>query len=211
MGHECRRGAIARERAREREREREREKSLLTMSCPDILSPWRQLLSLPIPCHVHWPLSYCRSHARTAVKCRKPCFRVRPGMRAGRACSARDCVRGALMRRGRAAGVGAAPWVPGWAEAVGQVLFEAGHAWGWVRAHGRTAGRAARCLPTVQSRACVDARSGRASGDSFRVVAPVAVWSLGLLLHGELVDYGNAPDNAYSQGGQELNSSAGAC
>jgi len=27
----------------------------------------------------------------------------------------------------------------------------------------------------------------------------------------ELVDYGNAPDNAYSQGGQELNASAGAC
>jgi hypothetical protein len=23
------------------------------------LSPWRQLLSLPIPCHVHWPRPYC--------------------------------------------------------------------------------------------------------------------------------------------------------
>jgi hypothetical protein len=37
-------------------------------------SPWRQLLSLPIPCHVHWPRSrsYCRSRARTADVCRKP-------------------------------------------------------------------------------------------------------------------------------------------
>jgi len=44
---------------------------------------------------------------------------------------------GALMRRGRAAGVGATPWVPrggawhrGWAEAVGRVLFEEGRTWG---------------------------------------------------------------------------------
>ena len=37
-------------------------------------SPLRQLLSLPIPCHVHWPRSrsYCRSRARTADVCRKP-------------------------------------------------------------------------------------------------------------------------------------------
>jgi hypothetical protein len=44
-----------------------------------------------------------------------------------------------------------------------------------------------------------------------RAVAPVAVRGLGLLLRGELVDDGNAPDNADSQGGQELNASAGAC
>jgi hypothetical protein len=50
---------------------------------PDILSPWRQLLSLPIPCHVHCPLSYCRSRARTAAICRKPCFQGRPRMYAG--------------------------------------------------------------------------------------------------------------------------------
>ncbi len=41
---------------------------------PDILSPLRQLLSLPIPCHVHWPRSCCRSRARTAAICRKSCF-----------------------------------------------------------------------------------------------------------------------------------------
>jgi len=35
--------------------------------CPDILSSWRQLLSLPISCHVHWPLSYCRSRTFTAA------------------------------------------------------------------------------------------------------------------------------------------------
>jgi len=34
-----------------------------------------------------------------------------------------------------------------------------------------------------------------------RAVAPVAVWGLGLLLRGELVDDGKAPDNADSQGG----------
>ena len=39
----------------------------------------------------------------------------------------------------------------------------------------------------------------------------VTVWGLGLLLREALVDYGNAPDNAHSQGGQELNASAGAC
>jgi hypothetical protein len=66
-------------------------------STPDILSPWRQLLSLPIPCHVHWPRSYCRSRARTAAICRKPCFRGRPactrGIRARPvpACRVRSC------------------------------------------------------------------------------------------------------------------------
>ena len=68
-----------------------------------------------------------------------------------------------------------------------------------------------RCLPAVRSQTCVDAWAGAASGGSFRAVAPVAVWVLGLLLRESLVDYGNVPDNAYSQGGQELNSSEGAC
>ncbi len=80
-----------------------------------------------------------------------------------------------------------------------------------MRACGRTAGRAAQCLPAVHSRACVDAWAGTASSGSLRVVAPVAVWSLGLMMYGELVDYRIDPDNAYSQGGQELNASAGAC
>ena len=30
----------------------------------DIRSPWRQLLSLQIPCHVHWPRSCCQSCVR---------------------------------------------------------------------------------------------------------------------------------------------------
>ena len=63
----------------------------------------------------------------------------------------------------------------------------------------------------VRSRACVDAWAGAASGGSFRAVAPVAIWGLGLLLREALVDYGNTPNNAYSQGGQELTASAGAC
>ncbi len=53
--------------------------------------------------------------------------------------------------------------------------------------------------------------AGTASGGSLKTVALVAVCSLGLLLYGELVDYGNVPDNAYSQGVQELNTSADAC
>jgi hypothetical protein len=63
----------------------------------------------------------------------------------------------------------------------------------------------------VQSRACVDAWSGVVSCVSFLTVALVTVWGLGLLVREDLVDYGNAPDNAYSQGDQELNASAGAC
>ena len=76
---------------------------------------------------------------------------------------------------------------------------------------GRVVGRAALCLPAVQSRACVDAWAGAASGGSFRDVALVAVWGLRIMMHREQVDQGKSPDNAYSQGGQELNASAGAC
>jgi hypothetical protein len=36
-----------------------------------------------------------------------------------------------------------------------------------------------------QSRTCVDTWSSATSGDSFKTVAPVAVWGLGLLLRGE--------------------------
>jgi hypothetical protein len=57
----------------------------------------------------------------------------------------------------------------------------------------------------------VDAWGGAASIGSFRAVASVSIWDLGLLLRESFVDYGNAPDNAYSQGGQELDASAGAC
>ena len=45
---------------------------------------------------------------------------------------------------------------------------------------------------------------------SFFVVL-VSIWVLGILLRELLVDYGNTPDNVYSQGVQELNTSPGAC
>jgi len=50
---------------------------------PDILSTWHQLLSLPIPCHVHCLQSYCLSHVRTAAICRETCFRGPPLRHAG--------------------------------------------------------------------------------------------------------------------------------
>ena len=90
-------------------------------------------------------------------------------------------------------------WRRGWAASIGQVLLET------------KGGLAARCLGAVRSRACVDAWAGAASGGSFKTVAPVAVCCFGLLLGGARVDHGDAPDNAHSQGVQELNSSAGDC
>ena len=67
----------------------------------DIRSPWRQLLSIPIPCHVHWQRSYCQSPAHMPAICGKPCFRGPSG-----------CMRGAgafgpLLR----AGCAGAAWV----------------------------------------------------------------------------------------------------
>jgi hypothetical protein len=66
------------------------------------------------------------------------------------------------------------------------------------------------CLSAVRGRTCVDTWSGAASSGSFRAVAPVAVRGMALLLRGELVLYGKVPNNAYSQGSQELSASAGA-
>ena len=57
----------------------------------------------------------------------------------------------------------------------------------------------------------MDAWAGAASCGSLRAVAPVSVWGVGMLIYGDRVDYGNTSDNAYSQGVQELNASAGAC
>ena len=90
------------------------------------------------------------------------------------------------------------------------VLLGTGRSWG-VRARGRVAGREALCLPAVRSRVCVDAWAGATSGGSFRAVVLVSIWVLGILLRESLVDYGNTPDNVYSQGVQELNTSPGAC
>ena len=66
-------------------------------------------------------------------------------------------------------------------------------------------------MTAVRSRAYVDTWAGAASCGSFLSVAQVAIWGLGLLLREALVDYGNTPNNAYSQGDQELRASAGAC
>jgi hypothetical protein len=66
-------------------------------------------------------------------------------------------------------------------------------------------------MTAVRSRTCVDAWAGAASCGSFLTVAQVAICGLGLLLRESLVDYGITPNNAYSQGGQELSASAGAC
>ena len=41
-----------------------------------VLSPWRRL-SLPIPCHVHWPRSCCRRRTRAAAVCKEACYRIR--------------------------------------------------------------------------------------------------------------------------------------
>ena len=134
---------------------------------PDILSSWRQLLILQIPCHVHWPRSYCRSRARARLP-----YTENPVSWTGPTCTRvirarRAYIQGALSRRG-----GATPWVR-LTPRVGGVS--------WSR---------------------VSQRAPR---------SPVAVWGLGLLLYGDWVDYGNVSDNTYSQGGQELNASAGVC
>jgi hypothetical protein len=65
-------------------------------------------------------------------------------------------------------------------------------------------------VDSVSSRACVDAWSRAASSGSFRAVAPVDVWGPARLLFWGWVLYGKVPNNAYSQGSQELSASAGA-
>ena len=77
----------------------------------------------------------------------------------------------------------------------------------------RDVSRPATIVPTVRPAPCIPLNLFCTlyfvGSSSFRSVALVTIWGLGLLLRGEWVDYGNAPDNAYSQGGQELNASAG--
>jgi hypothetical protein len=76
-------------------------------------SPWRQLLSLPIPYHVHWPRYYCQSPANPPAICGKPCFRgpsgcmrgagaFGPFLRAG--CAGAEWVRGGSLGSGMRAG-----------------------------------------------------------------------------------------------------------
>jgi hypothetical protein len=80
-----------------------------------------------------------------------------------------------------------------------------------VRVRGHVTVRVSLCLSAVWSRACVDTWVGAVSCDSLKTVAPVTVCCFGLRLGGARVDHGDAPDNAHSQGVQELNSSAGDC
>jgi hypothetical protein len=183
---------------------------------PDILSPWRRLLSLPIPCHVHWPRSCCQSRARTAAICKKACFRGPTACMLGRVCSGRSCVRGARVRCGCAAGAWAAAWVRGggawrrgWAAYVGRVPLTAAQAHvGVVRAGAWGAGRRG-VFPSAGSSmrghlGCCGVWwlfRGFCSGGHLGHSA-AAVWGKGT---------GNVPNLAYDQGGQELGVSAGGC
>ena len=78
------------------------EKSFTT-AIPDIPSPRRQLLSLPTPYHVHWPLSYCRGHTRSADMCRKQGFRADWDGQRGHVSPGHTSVRGEQVRHARAA------------------------------------------------------------------------------------------------------------
>jgi hypothetical protein len=149
--------------------------------------------------------------ARTAAICRKPCFLGPTGCMQGCVFSGRSCMRDTQVRRGCTAGVWATTWVRGGAEGrrrtlVGSPCSGAGTLGQCV--DGRMG--ATRCLPPVRGRAWVDDWAGAASGGSFRAVAPVAVWGMSRLLREERVLYGKVPNNAYSQGSQELSASAGA-
>ncbi len=150
---------------------------------PDILSPLRQLLSLPIPCPVHWPRSCCRGRACTAAICRKPCF-LDQSVRA----PTTACVLGPCLR----AGCAHAARVSGWS--LGNCMGAGGRCmapcmdfvcWsdpdrsgpvvsGWC-AGGRVGGWSTRCLPVVRGRVCVDVWAGVVSCGSLRAVAQGAI------------------------------------
>ena len=151
----------------------------------DIRSPWRQLLSLPLPCHVHWPLSCCQSLSRPPAICGKPCFRGRP--RIQRAGCHRSKGRNTIprVRSGCAAGAWTPAWVRGggaWrrgrAACVSRVpsCSDADACRRWLGE--REGSWASWCLPAVRGRACVGAWAGGASAGSFGAFTPVAVWAI---------------------------------
>jgi len=177
---------------------------------PDILSHWRQLLSLPIPCHIHWPRFCSRRPARTVAICRKP------GFRGSRCVHARTCVLGPCLHVGcaRAACVGGES--PGngvgagglcLTPRVGCVRFTFVGCCSWVGVweacrHGVFQLCGVRCAWTLGLvRRLVDL-----SGLLLRWLSGIR-----LLLRGGRVGCGNVPDNAYDQGVQELGVSAGGC
>ncbi len=114
-----------------------------------------------------------------------------------RTCSGRACMQGALIRRERTEGVETTPWVPGgnvwhswWVATIGRILLAMGHACrvghAWTLGLVQRLVTLSKLLLQWQSEAldCYCVESG---------------------------DYRNTPDNGYSQGGQELNASAGVC
>jgi hypothetical protein len=160
----------------------------------DIQSPWRQLLSLPIPCHVHWPRSYCQSPAHPPDIYGKPCFRgltetfwvhagcgyVRAvpacGVRAG-AAWVRGGSLGSYMRSGRRY---LAPLVGGIRWAVSLEVPSSNVDTRARCAGGHVAGWATMCLPAVRGLTCVGAWAGAASGGYFGAFA----WSPSGANHG---------------------------
>ena len=118
---------------------------------------------------------------------------------------------GARRESGRLHGCGGGgAWRRWWVAGVGRVPPCNGTG-AWERcAVGCIRDWVTRCLPAVRRRACVDVWASAASDGSFRAVAPVAVWATELILCGGRVLYGKVPNNAYSQGSQELSASAGA-
>jgi len=141
---------------------------------PDILSPWRRRMSLPIPCHVHWPRSCCQSRARTAATCKKACFRGPSDLvgacrdvcvRVVPACGARGCGVGARREPGERYGC-----VEAVHDSAGRRRTLVGsrrrlnrHRQMWVL-YGRTRGRLG------------DAVSSRSAGSKY-------AWALGLVRH----------------------------
>ena len=129
---------------------------------PDILSPWRRRLSLPIPCHVHWLRSCYQSHAHARLPyakrlvsgdllgaCRDVCVRTVP------AYGVRGCGVGARQEPGQRHGCGeAVPGVAGGRRTlVGNPLQWHGNMWVlYGRSHGELG----------------DAVSSRSAGSSMR-------------------------------------------
>jgi hypothetical protein len=140
---------------------------------------------------------WCKAH--TAAICRKPCF---PCLL--------SCGMGGRRESERHPGCReAVPGTPGgrrhWSSCSGRGAA-GGCAGAWARG---TSGGA------VSARGAESGMRGRLGWCGVRWLFP-GCYSDGRLCPGpllreSLIDYGNTPNNAYSQGGQELNTSAGAC
>jgi hypothetical protein len=158
---------------------------------PDILSHCRQLLSLPIPCHMHWPRFCSRRPVRTADICRKPGFRCRLCVHA-RACVLGPCLHVGCARAACVGGGSRGNCVGAGGRCLTQLVVcvcLSGAAPSPAPMSGRcvgghVGGLSALCLPTVRGSVRVDSWAGAASGVSFRAVAPVAISGIRVLLRG---------------------------